>query len=175
MKYQPGTGVGLIRNPTAMKNRFLFKTLAAMALLVPVLGLTSCSNDDDDDGWWGGPPQGWNTFFDRALTGTWQLVQADGKDVTGFSTNFMTFYSNGTGYYYEYEEGELDREEIRYWCQNTDTTESGKQINIQYDDDAQDSATMSYWFTDGDLWLQWMNNKDNKVVTYVYSKVESIP
>ncbi len=157
-----------------MKNRFLLKTLAALTLLVPAIGLTSCSSDDYEN-WWGGPPQGWNTFFDRALTGSWQLVQADGKDVSGFSANYMTFYSNGTGFYYAYDDGELDREEIRYWCQKTDTTESGTQINIQYDDDDHSSATMSYWITDGDLWLQWFDQRVNKVVTYVYAPVESIP
>lgn len=150
---------------------------SAMRLLLVLLLVTSCCvtfTSCDDDIWSPYPPSGWNTFYDSGLDGKWQLVQANGRPVGNYDTNYMDFYGNGRGMYYYYQNGSRYRERIAYWCQDTyGSSTSRYQINIKYEDGS--ASTMNYWFTAGgrDLWLQWMTGSGN-TVTYVYRAVNYI-
>lgn len=143
--------------------RILALSIFALVLLSP---LTSC---DDNDAWAPVPPYGWNTFFDNRLNGTWQLVQANGRPVTGYDVNYMDFYGNGRGRYYYYSGGRPDSEQMAYWCQVSDNSNSNYQMNIQYEYGS--PSTVNYWFTDrgAHLWMQWQSGAG--VITYVYEAV----
>lgn len=125
------------------------------------------------DSWNPMPPSGWdNTFYDRALYGKWKLVQANGRPVSTYDTNFLDFYGNGRGAYYYYSNGAPYSERIAYWCEDSYNSTSRYKINIQYE--SGQASTMNYWFTDGGdvLWMQWMTS--GGTVTYMYRLVSGI-
>ncbi len=140
-------------------------------LLTAVLafgGLTSCG---DVTVWSPAPPNGWNTFFDRRLNGTWELVQANGRPVSGYAVNYLTFNGDGRGRYYYYDNGYQESERMAYWCQDAVSGASRYQMNIQYEYSS--PTTVNYWF-DQDarydyLYMQWGTGAG--VVTYVYAAV----
>lgn len=153
-----------------MKN--IYKLLAALTILLAVPALfTSCGDDD-----WapGPPPSGWNdAFYDRALTGSWQLIQANGTTVTDNETNYLEFYGNGRGKYSYYQNGMLYSEAMGYWCEAPYGTYTDYQINIQYEYSS--PVTMSYWFAGDDvLYLRWVTTNGN-TVTYTYRAINYTP
>lgn len=159
-----------------MKKTFTYRKLL---MLFGVLLAFSCSTAltscvPDDDVWPFNPPSGWgsNYFFDRALEGSWQLVQINGYAVTGMTTNYMDFFGSGHGRYYYYYNGRLVWEDMGYFCQYGANTSSTDLINIQYATGS--PTTMSYWFSDSaSLWLQWRDNSG--VQTYLYERIRAIP
>lgn len=154
-----------------MKRRFT-TLLAAVALLVGcVASFSSCT---DDDGWYPYPPSGWNsTYYDNYLTGAWRLVQVNSRPVTGYDVNYLEFYGNGRGRYYYYQNGQLYRERMAYWCEDFYGSGFNPELNLQYQ--SGQSSTMSYWFTDNgnSLWMQW--NTSQGTVTYLYRYTNTIP
>lgn len=144
----------------------------AMALMfLGILPLfTSCV--DGDNVWNPVPPYGWdNAFSDPMLDGRWRLVQANGRPVSPYDTNYLDFYGRGRGAYYYYRNGRLYGEDMAYFCQRSGGV-SRYQINIQYEYGS--PVTMSYWFTDSySLWMQWSTSSGP--VTYVYTPCDIIP
>lgn len=157
-----------------MKKRILLPAFAAIIVTICSCVLfTSCENDDY---WPYNPPSGWgsNYFFDSRLNGTWQLTQANASEVTLYDTNYMDFYGGGHGRYFYYRNGRPESEEMAYFCQRSGSTTTSYQINVQYEDGG--ASTMAYWFTDGSdtLWMQWLTT-GGKTVTYIYTRVNSVP
>lgn len=151
----------------------LLKSIVAVALfLLASVSLTSCYSDDDSL-WWGSPGYGWN-FTDSRLNGYWALVQYNSDPVTPADANYMYFNGNGYGYYYYLDNGYREREQLRYWCQDSNSGASNYQINIQYQ--YSNPLTTSYWFTHGNntLWMQWQT-AGGRVQTYVYDRIPGAP
>lgn len=149
------------------KLRILWQLIPAALLL---LGVTSSCGSV----WWEpDPPPGWNnTFYDRYLTGTWRLVQANSTLVSASSANYLQFAGNGRGYYYYYSNGRPCTERISYWCEYIGGSTASR-IYIQYQNSP--SATMNYWFTDGNvLWMQW-TDANGGIMTYQYRAVSGAP
>ncbi len=155
-----------MKNLTKMCKRAVRLALVGGGLM---MAATSCTVD----GWGPLPPSGWNTFYDQRLTGKWQLLQANGRPVGGYDTNYMDFYGSGRGMYYYYDNTYPYQERMAYWCQQGSSVSSNYEINIQYEGGG--ASTMNYWFTDGGtrLWMSWMTNGGN-TVTYVYRSVSYI-
>lgn len=142
----------------------LSKILLAAVLALPLAGgLVSC---DSDTVWSPLPPAGWNTFYDSRLNGAWRLVQANGRDVTGYAVNYLEFYGNGRGRYYYYSNGVRQWEKMAYWCQDSNNGVSYFQMNLQYEFSS--PSTVNYWLADGGntLWMQWQSTAG--IMTYVY-------
>lgn len=152
--------------------KLLLKTIGVTSLLV--IAMTTLSGCGPVNVWWDDPGPGWSSFQDYRLQGYWQLVQYNSDPVSGYNTNFMYFNGNGSGYYYYYDGGYREREQIRYWCQDSYTSSTSYEINIQYQYGG--SSTSNYWFTHGNntLWMQWMTN-GGRVETYVYDRVNRAP
>lgn len=150
------------------------KNLRTLGRLLPaallLLSLTAaCGNV-----WWEpAPPPGWtDSYYDRALTGTWRLVQANSQLVAPTATNYLQFAGNGRGYYYYYSNGRPCTERLSYWCEYIGGS-SASRIYIDYQNSP--PATMNYWFTDGDvLWMQWTMS-DGSIMTYQYRPVNGAP
>lgn len=151
-----------------MKKRWM----SVLRLTVVAAGLAMTLGSCTVDGWGPLPPTGWNTFYDQRLNGKWQLVQANGRPVTGYAVNYMAFYGSGSGMYYYYSQGYPYRERMAYWCQQGGSVSNQYEINIQYEGGG--ASTMNYWFTDGGsrLWMSWMDG--GSTVTYVYAPVSYI-
>ena len=152
----------------------ILRTVAGIVAVVAlsVTGLTSCINAEGD--WWGGPPTGWDTFNDSRLGGYWMLVQYNSDPVYQSDANYLYFNGNGYGYYYYLDNGYREREQLRYWCQGSNTGTSNYQINIQYEYSS--PLTTNYWFTHGNntLWMQWRTS-GGRVQTYVYDRINYAP
>ena len=159
-----------------MKKSTLFNLLTALVLsIIAGTTLTSCVADD---GYWPfSPPPGWgsNYFYDSRLVGTWVLTQANSQPVTSYDTNYMDFYGSGRGRYLYYSYGTPESERMAYYCQESNSTTTNYQINIQYEDGS--ASTMAYWFTDNNrsLWMQWYDNRTDQTVTYIYTRTNGIP
>lgn len=157
-----------------MKKHYLLSALTALFLtIICSVTLTSCVADD---GYWPfSPPPGWgsNYFYDSRLEGSWELYQANSSPVYDDQVNYLEFFGGGRGRYYYYEYGQPYSERMGYFCQQSGSTVTNYQINIQYESGT--ASTMAYWFTDNNrsLWLQW--NDKGRVVTYIYSRVYNIP
>lgn len=156
-----------------MKKTFLTSIIGAAMLIGASSTLfTSCV---DGDYWPYSPPAGWGSdyFYDNRLNGEWELTQANSRPVDRYETNYMDFLGNGRGRYYYYHNSRPYSEEMAYFCQRSNSNTTNYQINIQYEDGS--ASTMAYWFTDNGntLWLQWLSG--NQTVTYLYSRVSSIP
>lgn len=153
--------------------RFLLKNLALAAVFViSITVFTGCYSPDST--WWGDPGYGWNSFQDARLRGYWQLVQYNSDPVSYNQANYMYFDGTGYGYYYYHDNGYREREQLRYWCQDSYGGASNYQINIQYQFSS--PLTTSYWFTHGNntLWLQWQTT-GGRVQTYVYDRINRAP
>lgn len=126
-----------------------------------------------ESSWWDDPGSGWG-YNDPRLAGNWVLVQYNSDMVPSSVTNYLQFDGRGYGYYYSYDHGYLDRERLRYWCQNSVNGASNYQINIQYE--YSNPITTNYWFTHGNntLWMQWQTG-GGQVQTYVYDRTDYIP
>lgn len=137
-------------------------------ILLPVL--SACTSDPD---WWDYPGDNWG-YSDPRLVGSWELVQYNSDPVPAGATNYLTFDGNGYGYYTYYDNGYLERERLRYWCQGAVSGGSNYQINIQYE--YHNPLTTNYWFTHGNntLWMQWQTG-GGRVQTYVYDRINSAP
>lgn len=156
----------------AMK-KILLKVAGLMSVVILSLTcLTSCY--DPDNTWWGDPGYGWDSFNDTRLQGYWQLVQYNSDPVSAANANYMYFNGSGYGYYYYLDNGYREREQLRYWCQDSNSGASNYQINIQYQYSS--PLTTSYWFTHGNntLWLQWQTS-GGRVQTYVYDRINGAP
>lgn len=154
-----------------MKRKLHIGLLLAVLSLWAISAFTSCS---DDSGYWvGAPPQGWNVYYDSRLNGDWQLIQANGRDVTGDATNYLEFFGDGVGRYSYYSNGRLYSERTNYWCNKAYSAGSNMQMNIKYE--SGQAATMLYWFTDNAnlLWMSWSTGSGT--VTYVYRYLQRIP
>lgn len=156
-----------------MKKTFLTSIIGTAMLIGGCSALfTSCV---DDDYWPYSPPPGWGSdyFYDNRLNGEWELTQANSRPVGMYETNYMDFLGNGRGRYYYYHNSRPYSEEMAYFCQRSNSNTTNYQINVQYEDGS--ASTMAYWFTDNGntLWLQWLSG--NQTVTYLYSRVYSIP
>ena len=101
-----------------------------LVLLALPVALTSC---DDDDYYYSG--------YDQYLVGQWELIYADGRPVTGYSVNYLDFYSNGTGIYYFYDRGLPYNMDIS-WA--TDIWGGSSVLYINYADGT--SVSMDYWY-----------------------------
>lgn len=149
--------------------RNITKTILSLVLTIVCGGIfTSC----DDDGWIPVGP-GWNdTFYDSKLRGSWQLVQANGRPVGGYDTNYLEFFGGGRGRYYYYENGVLYSEQMGYWCQYNGY---GENNNIYISYEYGNPSTMTYWFSDyyNTLWLKWITNSGT--VLYQYRYYENVP
>ncbi len=130
-------------------------------------GFSSCDSDD----WDPAPPPGWNSFYDDRLDGTWELVEANGRPVVGTAVNYVSFYGNGTGRYYYYNNGQQFSEKMAYWCQVANNGVSRYQMNMKYE--YTNPSTVNYWFTNNPprLWMQWGTGAG--IVTYGYRFVEA--
>lgn len=148
-----------------MKKTLRFPLLTGLfAVICMTLALSSCTSDDY---WYDGPD-----YTDSRLDGLWQQVQAQGRPVSAFDTQYFDFFGNGRGYYYYYQNGRLVRERINYQCQPSVSGASRYQVNISYENGG--TSTINYWFTGGDLWMSWMTN-GGTTVTYVYKPISSLP
>lgn len=147
-----------------MKRTLLRSGLPAVfSLIFLSFLLTSCVSGDP---WYDGPSG------DSRLYGVWEQYQADGQAVGPYETQYFDFRDNGRGYYYYYQNGRLIRENIYYSCQPSVSGASRYQINITYQGGG--TSTINYWFTNGDLWMNWMT-AGGRVVTYVYRPVSYVP
>lgn len=170
MRFEPKDGVWsyYFQNETAMKKKIPLLLVATILISVTSLfGLTSC---DSDTVWSPVPPAGWSgAFADSRLTGTWQLVEANGRPVGGYDVNYLSFYGNSRGRYYYYNNGFRDSEEMAYWSQRSTNGASAWQLNLQYQYSS--PTTVNYWFSNGGnyLWMQW--GTGGGVVTYIYQLV----
>lgn len=151
-----------------MKKIFHTRLVSFFALIVALgfsFSLTSC---DDDDYYWDVPSNG---YIDRALVGTWELVQIDGMAVTGYDQNYFSFRSDGYGQYGYYYNGAPYTERINWWC------EYGSGVNnwlmIQYPNQ---TAEQIYWLSDGgnSLWMQF-TDASGRVITYRYAYMARAP
>ena len=149
--------------------KIMKRHLLCLPLLVLLMFLLpSC---DDMNSWEPVPPGG-DYFYDRDLTGCWQLYQVNSDYVRGDEVNYMQFLGDGRGWYYYYERGYQDTERFAYWCQRSVSGTSSLQINIDYE--YGETSTMNYWFSDSDtLWMQWRNSYG--VQTYVYKYIANTP
>lgn len=140
-------------------------------MIIAAVTLTGCYSDDGN--WWDAPGYGWN-FNDTRLAGYWALVQYNSDPVNLSDANYLYFNGNGYGYYYYLDNGYRQREQLRYWCQNSYSGASNYQINIQYQYSS--PLTTSYWFTHGGntLWMQWQTS-GGRVQTYVYDRINGAP
>lgn len=153
-----------------MKRSLLCRILsAALFIIAASVGLSSCTGGD----YWYDEP-GYSTGTDSRLNGYWMLVQYNSEPVYQNDANYMYFNGNGYGYYYYLDNGYRRREQLRYWCQLSNTGASNYQINIQYQYSS--PVTTSYWFTHGNntLWMQWQT-AGGRVQTYVYDRVNYAP
>ena len=151
--------------------KLLLKTVGLAALFVVSLTtLTGCGNINV---WWDDPGPGWNTFHDNRLRGYWQLVQYNGYNVGGYDTNYLYFNGSGSGFYYYYDRGYRQREQIRYWSQDS-YGGYNYQLNLQYQYSG--SSISSYWFTNNNnyLWMQW-TSYGGRTETYVYGRIAYAP
>lgn len=146
--------------------RFIAPLVLSVTLLPLLSGCTVESN------WWSDPGSGWG-YNDPRLAGNWVLVQYNSDNVAPGQANYLQFDGRGYGYYFYYDRGYLDRERLRYWCQNSVSGTSYYQINIQYE--YSNPLTTNYWFTHGNntLWMQW--RAGGTVQTYVYDRIDYIP
>lgn len=152
--------------------KFILKTVALASLFVASLvTLSACVPVSV---WWDEPGPGWDSFQDYRLYGYWQLVQYNSDPVSPSMTNFLYFDGRGAGYYYYYDRGYREREQLRYWCQENYGTTSNYEINIQYQYSS--PVTTTYWFTHGDntLWMQWRTT-GGRMETYVYDRINRAP
>ena len=154
-----------------MKGKLLGITGVAVTALVSLVTLTGCIVSDDD--WWGAPPYGYN-YNDPRLAGYWALVQYNSDPVSAADANYMYFSGDGYGYYYYLDNGYREREQLRYWSQQSNSGASNCQINIQYQYSS--PLTTSYWFTHGNntLWMQWQP-AGGRVQPYVYDRIDRAP
>ena len=85
---------------------------------------------------------------------------------------FMAFLIPNSRYYLD--NGYREREQLRYWSQQSNSGASNCQINIQYQYSS--PLTTSYWFTHGGntLWMQWQTS-GGRVQTYVYDRIDRAP
>lgn len=154
-----------------MKRKIASALVALTLTLLCGITLTSC---DDDSGWYPVPPNGWtNAFYDSRLTGSWELVQVNDYPVDRGSTNYLTFFGNGRGWYYYYYRGEFCREQMAYWCQDIFGPNGNLELNLQYENGQ--ASTMDYWFSNGasNLWMKW--NTSQGTITYRYRAINDIP
>lgn len=141
-----------------MKKKLLLLSLLC-ALLCGVM-LTSC---DDDDYY---PPYypGGDSYLDRNLPGQWDLAFINGSVVEGFEKNFFDFYSDGTGKYYYYDNGEQYWEWIKWWCY--DNGYDDPVLHIDYSSGS--PLNSYYWFNRDYSRLYLKFNTPSGWVQYVY-------
>lgn len=155
-----------------MKKHYILTLGLGLLTAFLALSLSSCYSDD---GWDDGPGPWGNSFYDNRLNGWWELVQADDMLVGRYDTNYLDFLGDGRGYYYYYRNGQPYSERMRYYCQDSGNTSTIYQINLKYGNSA--PTTMTYWFTDNNgrvLWLQWLTDS-GRTVTYLYRRVGGAP
>lgn len=155
--------------PGKMTSKFLL----ALVMIMSGIGLSSCYIDGDI--WNPAPPYGWNnTFYDQNLNGYWQLVQINGRNVSGYDVNYLYFNGDGRGRYYYYDRGVRYWENTAYWCQDAVSGNTYYQINLQYETTGS-PTTMNYYFADRGrtLVMQWWTN--GGTVQYVYASIPYSP
>lgn len=150
------------------KLQTVFGALAVIGAIVLSANLTSCS---DNEGWYPEHPSTYNSFFDRALTGYWKLVQVNGNNISSSETNYIYFNGNGGGNYFSYDNGAETVTPVKYNCSGSDSALTQTQLNIQYG--SQPPRSMLYWVNNNRLWLQW--NSGDTVTTYVYAPTAAAP
>ena len=154
-----------------MKKRSLL-----MGMVLAVCGLVSLTGCVEGDDWPYSPPPGWGSdyFYDSRLDGVWMLTQANSTPVDRYDTNYLDFYGRGHGWYYYYDNGRPESEELAYFCQRSYSATTNYQINLQYESGS--ASTMAYWFSDGDTspWLQWQPNT-GRIATPLYPRVGATP
>ena len=148
-----------------MKKNYLLALLMALFTL-PLF--TSC---DDDDPWPGpgpgpGPNPGIDTYLDKYIVGQWDLVAANGDEVTGTAVNMFDFFSNGTGKYYSYVNGELGWEWIEWYCY--DNRNNTPILHVTYNDGAGLNCAYTFNRDYTRLIMQWTEN-DGSLMTYTYA------
>lgn len=148
--------------------------LLAAVMVILGTGLSSCYIDGGI--WSPSPPYDWNnTFYDQNLNGYWQLVQINGRNVSGYDVNYLYFNGNGRGRYYYYNRGTRYWENTAYWCQDAVSGTTYYQINLQYETSGQ-PTTMNYYFADRGrtLVMRWQTY-NGTVVQYVYTSIPYAP
>lgn len=153
-----------------MKIKKLLTLIVGIAMVLGMsMTLTSCESDDY---WYDGP--GWdNGFYDRNLTGFWELVQVDSHAAMGYDKNYLFFDGRGYGTYFYWERGSRYEMPTYYDCQYSNSGTSDYQMNLQYGNGY--PTTINYWFTNGGLtlWMQW--REGGRVITYVYDRINGAP
>lgn len=121
-----------------------------------MLTLTSC----DDDYYY-------DNGYDSYLVGTWELIQANGRPVRGYATNYLSFYSGGSGEYSYYENRVPYRMALRW---SVSSWYDGAVLYITYADGSQ--VSMDYWYNSNGtlLYTSWYSGGYRN--EYVYQLVD---
>lgn len=121
--------------------------------------LTSCEESYPPPGGWGG------SYIDRSLVGSWQLINVNGYPVSGYQSNYFTFYMSGQGYYYYYQNGIAMSVPVTFWNEND---YQGSWLCIQYPDSY---SEMNYWFNSNGsyLYMSWMEGGRQQQYVYAFT------
>ena len=137
-----------------MKKHLLLPILAMFFLAI---GLSSCDDTPPP------PPPFDPTYNDYYLVGQWDLVQINGKPVTGFSQNFFDFYSDGSGWFYYWDNGTQYKELISWYCYDMSHSQV-LVVNYQYGG----SLECNYYFSNDGYYLYLTWYEYGRPMTYVY-------
>ncbi len=139
-----------------MKKRLM--TVSAALAMVAVL-FTACDDDYVD-----------NTYINRNLVGQWDLISINNVAVSGYTVNSFDFYSNGSGYYYYWENGVACSEWLQYWCYD------GYGSPVLHIDYQYSSPMETYFYFNSNytrLYLQW-EDYYGVTTTYEYEYVGDV-
>lgn len=136
-----------------MKKNLLLPILTAVVCAV---AFTSC---DDDDYYYG-----YDTYYDRDLPGQWDLLTINGRFVYDDEKNFFDFYTNGSGKYYYYKNGNQYWEWIDWYCYYDYSTPV---LHIKYSDGVPLDCAYHFNSNASRLYLQW-TEADGYRMEYVY-------
>ncbi len=132
-------------------------------ILLPLLSVIFCavtfSSCDDDDYYYD------NTYLDRNLVGQWDLIFINGRPVSGYTQNFFDFYSDGSGKYYYYENGQQYWEWIDWWCYDG---YSSPVLHVKYSTGAPLNCAYSFNSDATRLYLRWTDGA-GYAMEYVYA------
>lgn len=142
-----------LKKQMRMKKKLL---LPLLSVIFCAVAFTSC---DDDDYYYD------DTYLDRDLVGQWDLIFINGNPVSGFKQNFFDFYSDGSGKYYYYENGQQYWEWIDWWCYDGYYSPV---LHINYSSGAPLNCSYSFNSDASRLYLSWTDSGGYRM-EYVYA------